>query len=402
MVNSSEVRFVGPLAEHREALRQELLRQGYTALSANNLLRVAAHLSRWLEERGLSLRELTRELIEAFFDDRRRAGYTQFRTARALKPFRLYLESAADSSVAPIRGQTSTGSALLQAYVRYLLEERSLTIATTNAYTALAQEFLQERFAEGPFERAQLRAEDVTSFVRASTRHYSTGGTNYRVTALRSFLRYLYLEGALSNDLTGAVPRVASWRLVGVPKAWDELQLRRLLHSCDRRRHVGRRNYAVLLLLVRLGLRAGEVVALKLEDIDWRGGELLVRGKGRREARLPLPADVGEALTGYLRLARPRTSSRAVFVTIRAPHAAVTRSAVTALVRQQCLRAGLVACGAHRLRHTAATAMLRAGSSLDDIAQVLRHRSVDTTAIYAKVDRLALGALARPWPGGVA
>jgi site-specific recombinase XerD len=294
MVSRSEVRFIGPLAEHREALGRELLRQGYTALSANNLLRVAAHLSRWLEERGLSLRTLTREHIEAFFEVRRRAGYTQFRTSRALRPFMLYLESAVDSSLAPV--QAGSGSALLQAYVRYLLEERSLTPMSTSAYAGIAQEFLEERFEEGPFELEHLCAEDVTSFVLAGTRRYSTGGANYRVTALRSFLRYLYLQGELPADLTGAVPRVASWRLVGVPKGWNPMQLRRLLRSCDRRRHGGRRDYAVLLLLARLGLRAGEVVALQLDDIDWRDGELVVRGKGRRDARLPLPADVGEAL----------------------------------------------------------------------------------------------------------
>jgi integrase len=313
-----------------------------------------------------------------------------------------YLESAVDSSLALAADQAGAGSGLLQAYVRYLLEERSLTPRSTNAYATIGREFLEERFAEGPFELEQLCAEDVTSFVLAGARRYSTGGANYRVTALRSLLRYLYLQGELRTDLTGAVPRVASWRLVGVPKGWDPMQLRRLLRSCDRRRHSGLRDYAVLLLLARLGLRAGEVAALQLEDIGWRDGELVVRGKGRREARLPLPADVGEALSGYLRAARPPTSSRHVFVTTRAPHAGVSRSAVTALVQRHCVLAGLDACGAHRLRHTAASAMLRAGSSLDDIAQVLRHRSVDTTAIYAKIDRRALRALARPWPGGVA
>jgi integrase len=291
---------------------------------------------------------------------------------------------------------------VLRRYARHLLEERSVTITTSKAYTAIAQEFLHERFAAGPFELTQLRAEDVTAFVLASVRRYSTGGTNYRVTALRSLLRYLYLEGDLRADLTGAIPRVASWRLVGVPKGLTEAQLRRLLRSCDRRRRAGRRDYAVLLLLARLGLRAGEVAALQLNDIDWKDAALVVRGKGRREARLPLPADVGEALSAYLRFARPPTSARHVFVRVRAPHAGMASNAVTALVRRRSLLAGVDAIGAHRLRHTAATAMLRAGSSLEEIAQVLRHRSVDTTSIYAKVDRVALRALAQPWPGGVA
>jgi integrase/recombinase XerD len=402
MATPSEVRFVGPLARHREALRQVLCEQGYTALSANNVLRVAAHLSRWLQGRGLSLGELTRERVDAFFAARRRAGYTQFRTAHALRPLVRYLESAANCSLAPNAEQADTRYGVLRRYARYLLEERSVAITTSNAYTAVAQEFLEGRFPEGPFKLEEVRAEDVTSFVLASTRRYSTGGTNYRVTALRSFFRHLYLEGELRADLAGAIPRVASWRLVGVPKGLTEAQLRRLLRSCDRRQRAGRRDYAVLLLLARLGLRAGEVAALRLDDVDWKGAELVVRGKGRREACLPLPADVGEALSGYLRFARPRTNARHVFVTMRAPHAGASRSAITTLVRRHCALADLDACGAHRLRHTAASAMLRAGGSLDEIAQVLRHRSVDTTAIYAKVDRVALRALAQPWPGGVA
>ncbi|HJS21085.1 MAG TPA: tyrosine-type recombinase/integrase [Steroidobacteraceae bacterium] len=402
MATPSEVRFVGPLVEHREALRQVLARQGYAVLSANNVLRVAAHLSRWLQESGLSLRELTREHLDAFFAARRRAGYTQFHTPRALRPLIRYLESAANCSLAPKPEQAGAGSELLHRYARYLREERSVAITTSNAYSAIAREFLEERFAEGPFELAELHAEDVTSFVLASTRRHSTGGTNYRVTALRSFLRYLYLEGDLRADLAGAIPRVASWRLVGVPKGLTEAQLRRLLRSCDRRRRIGRRDHAVLLLLARLGLRAGEVAGLQLDDVDWKGAELVVRGKGRREARLPLPADVGEVLSGYLRFARPRTSARHVFVRVRAPHTGMASNAVTALVQRHSLLAGLDAVGAHRLRHTAATAMLRAGSSLDEVAQVLRHRSVDTTAIYAKVDWVALRALAQPWPGGVA
>jgi integrase/recombinase XerD len=402
MVTPSEVRFVGPLVEHREALRQVLAGQGYTVLSANNVLRVAAHLSRWLQKSGLSLRELTREHLDAFFAARRRAGYTQFRTPRAFRPLIGYLESAANCSLAPKPEQAGSGNELLHGYARYLREERSVAITTSNAYGAIAREFLEERFAEGPFELAELHAEDVTSFVLASTRRYSTGGTNYRVTALRSLLRYLYLEGDLRADLTGAIPRVASWRLVGVPRGLTEAQLHRLLRSCDRRRRIGRRNYAVLLLLARLGLRAGEVAGLQLDDVDWKGAELVVRGKGRREARLPLPADVGEALSGYLRFARPRTSARHVFVRVRAPHAGMASSGITALVQRHCSLAGFLAGGAHRLRHTAATAMLRAGGSLDEIAQVLRHRSIDTTAIYAKVDRVALRVLAQPWPGGVA
>jgi integrase len=175
----------------------------------------------------------------------------------------------------------------------------------------------------------------------------------------------------------------------------------RLLASCDRRRTVGRRDYAILLLLARLGLRAREVAALELEDVDWRRGEILVRGKGGRQDRLPLPGDVGEAIVSYLRR-RPRQESRALFVRVVAPSGALERSAVSGIVRSACTRAGLPRVGAHRLRHTTATEMLKAGASLPEIAQVLRHRDQKTTSRYAKVDRKALRALARPWPGGAA
>jgi integrase len=219
------------------------------------------------------------------------------------------------------------------------------------------------------------------------------------VTALRALLRYLYLEGRLAADLTGAVPAVAGWRLRGLPSALAADQVPRLLRSCDRRRAIGRRDHAVLLLLVRLGLRAGEVAGLRLDDIDWPAGEVLIRGKGRREDRLPLPADVGAALAHYLRTSRPRTTARQVFLGTRAPRRALSPAAVSTIARQAGRHAGLPATSAHRLRRTAATALLRGGASLDEIAQVLRHRSPDTTAIYAKVDRRALRAVIRPWPG---
>jgi integrase len=184
-----------------------------------------------------------------------------------------------------------------------------------------------------------------------------------------------------------------------VPVSFGRAEVARLLASCDRRTTFGRRDYAVLTVLARLGLRAGEVAALELADIDWRAGELVVRGKGRREERLPLPADVGEAVAGWLRRGRPRCECATVFTRVRAPHRRLTTSAVSHIVRAACARAGLPAVHAHRLRHTAATEMLRAGASLTEVGQVLRHASVLTTAIYAKVDHGRLRSLALPWPG---
>jgi integrase/recombinase XerD len=219
------------------------------------------------------------------------------------------------------------------------------------------------------------------------------------VCALRSFLHWLHLSGQAPGSLADAVPSVAGWRLSNLPKGLEPGQLRRLLASCDRRTPTGRRDYALLLLLSRLGLRAGEVARLSLDDIDWCCGQIVVVGKGNRAERLPLPADVGAAIAAYLRRGRPATAEgRSAFVRVHAPHRALTTGGVTMVVFDAGQRAGLGKIHAHRLRHTAATAMLRAGSPLPEIGQVLRHRSPLSTAIYAKVDRDALAVLARPWP----
>jgi integrase len=222
------------------------------------------------------------------------------------------------------------------------------------------------------------------------------------VTRLRALLRFLHVEGEIDHALADGVPSVAGWRLAGLVRALDSRSVARLLASCDRRTRVGRRDFTIIILLSRLGLRAGEVAALELVDIDWRAGEIMIRGKGSRQERLPLPADVGEALASWLERGRPRRGSVFVFTRLRAPYVALSSGAVSQLVRRASVRAGLPAVGAHRLRHTAATEMLRAGGSLTEVGQVLRHRGLDVTSIYAKVDRLALAQVVQPWPGAPA
>ena len=250
---------------------------------------------------------------------------------------------------------------------------------------------------------ASLTAADVTGFVLAACPGRAVGSAKSIVCALRSLLRWLHLTGVVPVPLAAAVPSVAGWRLPGLPKALEPGQLRRLLAACDRRTVTGRRDYAIMLLLSRLGLRAGEVARLGLGDIDWRRGEIAVAGKGNRAERLPLPADVGAAIAAYLRRGRPSTAEgRSVFVRVHAPHRALTSGGVTEVVFDGAQRAGLPKMHAHRLRHTAATAMLRAGTPLAEVGQVLRHRSPLTTAIYAKVDHDALAVLARPWPKAAA
>jgi integrase len=245
----------------------------------------------------------------------------------------------------------------------------------------------------------QLSAGQVSAFVLRVGCEQRLGKAKTTVTALRSLLGFLHLEGLVSSSLAAAVPSVASWRLAGLPRGLQPDEVSRLLAACDRRTVPGRRDLAMLLLLVRLGLRAGEVAGLGLDDIDWRAGQVTVCGKGDGHTRLPLPDDVGQAIVGYLRDGRPATAQgRWLFVRLAAPHRRLTAGAVSAAVFAAGQRAGLGTVRAHRLRHTAATRMLAAGAGLTEIGQVLGHRKASTTAIYAKVDRDALRVLARPWP----
>jgi site-specific recombinase XerD len=215
-------------------------------------------------------------------------------------------------------------------------------------------------------------------------------------------LRFLHVRGHLPHDLAGCVPAVAGWRLAWLPRALEQNQVDCLLKRGKQRSALGRRDAAIVRLLVRLGLRAGDVAALELDDIDWRAGELIVRGKGRRESRLPLPHDVGREIAEYLHRGRPSAVTRKLFLRSRAPYRGLMSSGVVSAAVRVLRQAGITAGGAHLLRHTAATQMLRHGASLSEIGHVLRHRHVDTTAIYAKVDHAALRALAQPWPEGAA
>lgn len=288
---------------------------------------------------------------------------------------------------------------MLDRYRGYLLSERGLSVGTVAGYAHLARRFLASRPAVKEVDLAGLGAAEVLKYVRSSCPGRAKGSAKMIVTVLRSLLNWLHLTGRIPMPLAPGVPSVASWQLADVPQPSTPQQLDALLASCDRNRPNGRRDYAILVVLFRLGLRAGEVANLGLEDIDWRAGQLRIRGKGNRREMLPLPADVGEAIVTYLRHGRPTSAQqRSVFVRVRAPHRTLTAGGVGNVVTAAGARAGLGHVHAHQLRHSAATAMLRAGSSLSEVSQVLRHRSPLTTAIYAKIDQDALTVLARPWP----
>jgi integrase/recombinase XerD len=401
MGHPSCVRVTGPLAGYADGFAARLADLGFTPLSAANQLRVMARLSRWLAARQLGPAGLTAAQVRAFLADCRARGYTCWLSERGLAPLLGYLRGASVVPAAGRRPPATAAELLVERYRAWLAGERGLAASTIGYYLAEARLFLSQVAGPDLAGLAGLTAGPVSDYVAAGCRHRSTGSAKILVTALRSLLRFLFADGVLTADLTAAVPAVAGWRNAGLPKALPAGQVAAVLGCCDRDTCVGKRDFAVLTLLARLGLRACEVAALELDDISWRAGEIVIRGKGGRSERMPLPADVGEALAGYLQDSRPGvTGSRAMFLRARAPAGPLSAEAVKAIVRSRFRRAGLPEAGAHRLRHTAATQMLQAGSPLAEVSQVMRHRSPVTTAIYAKVDHAALRALARPWPGG--
>jgi integrase/recombinase XerD len=398
MFDPRSVKFRGPLQAHVDGFWAELRRQGYAPFSGANLLRVASHFSRWLGDHGLGLGGLREKHIQAFLRHRRRQGYTQFLSPRALDPLLGYLEGVG-VVVRPVAVVETQLDRLLREYADYLGRERRVTAGTIHGYTHFAREFVTARLGSGPLRWDELTPADIAGFVTQTSGRWSIGHCKLQVTSLRSLLRFLHLRGHLPHDLSGCVPAVAGWRLAWLPRALEQDQADRLLDGLGSESH---RNAAIVRLMVRLGLRAGDVADLGLDDIDWRAGEIRVCGKGRHVSRLPLPEDVGRAIATYLRRDRPRAGTRKLFLRSRAPYIGLTSSGVIHAAVSVLRRAGVRSGGAHLLRHTAATQMLRRGASLSEIAHVLRHRHVDTTAIYAKVDHATLRTLAQPWPRGAA
>ena len=383
---AARVRMTGPLICYVEGFAAELTAHGYTDLSLANQLRLMADLSRWLQAAETPVDEIDHDDVTRFLAKRRRT-HTQFITERALAPLLRYLQAVgAVSVVAPARRPAGE---LLREYERYLVEERAVLPARRDLCVAVAADFLDGKRV------GALKAKDVTRFIDARAGRPGLSGV---LSALRSVLRFLFVTSKTQLNLICAVPVVPRWRLAALPKFLEPSELEAVLSTCDRRTVVGCRDHAVLLLLGRLGLRACEVSALQLDDVDWATGEILIRGKGRSLSRLPVPVDVGEAIVTYLRRATRSQTTRATFVRCRAPYDAVKPEAIIAIARTALRAAGIRSGGAHRLRHTAATQMLRRGASMTEVAQVLRHRHVDTTAIYAKVDRDSLRTIARAWP----
>ena len=388
----------GPLAPYAAGFASWLASRAYSPWAAADRLYQFDQLSRWLEREGLGVGELTGEQAERFAEARRAAGLVSWASPQSVALPLGYLRQLGTAPISTPVCPEGPLEELLADYRRYLSIERGLSDHTVlDAYGPAARLFFSGRESPDGSGLQRLSAAEVTSFLARECPKRSVSGARDLVCALRSLLRYLHLAGLIAAPLVWAVPSVADLRDRTLPRGLEPAAVGKLLASCDRRGLVGRRDFAILLLLARLGLRAGEVAAIALDDLDWRAGLLLVHGKGSREDVLPLPTDVGEAIVSYLRR-RPRCRCRALFLRVTAPREGLNRCTVAWVVRAACDRAGLPRVGAHRLRHTAATEMLRAGASLPEIGQVLRHREQKTTAIYAKVDRTALRALARPWP----
>jgi integrase/recombinase XerD len=392
----SEVVVAGPLAPFAERFKARLQELGYTPLSAVNTMRLMVHLSRWLDARSLTAADLSNGRVEQYFRERRVVGYRGSRSPRSLAVLLELLRSEGALGAEEPSPPCSEVEALLASFQSYLLEERGLALSTALAYVLRARRFLTKHNPD--LELAGLTAADVSGAVGGEAGQASVGSTQFFVVALRAFLRFCFIQGLVPTDLSGAALRMTGRRRPGLPKGISRADAVALLGSCDRRTSTGRRDHAVLLLFLRLGLRSSEVATLRLADVDWRTGELVVRGKAQRTDRLPLPADVGEAIAAYLHRGRPRTHWREVFLHAVAPIAPLSRRGVSLIVHRACVRAGVTPVNAHRLRHTLACEMVRAEVPLPEISQVLRHRCLVSTAIYARTDIDQLRMLAQPWP----
>jgi len=376
------------------------MEQGYADETVRWKVKRITDFRQWLKQRGVAVADLDEERVKAFLK-----RHHQERRGD-LKTLQQFLDQLRRQKVIPARSlpcDRSPLARLLSRYEIHLRTERGLVAHTIEQYQSFVRKFLGERFRGRPLLLKALKASDISDFVLRYTRGRVVKRAQLMTTAFRSFFRFLFQKGELGADLAAAVPTVANWRLSTVPKYLSSEEVKRVLKACDRRTATGRRDYAILLLLARLGLRAGEVVALQLDDLNWRAGEILVRGKGLFHDRMPLPSEVGKALASYLRRDRPACQTRRVFVCMKAPRRGFANpSTLTTIVRRALARADLHPTfkGAHLLRFSLATSMLRSGATMGEIGEVLRHRIPNTTEIYAKVDFDGLRSLAHPWPIG--
>jgi site-specific recombinase XerD len=391
------VRVTGPLVPFAEAYEAKMRARGYTPLTMVNELRQVAHLSYWLDEHEMTAADVTSEVIEALHDLRRTRRSSANCSLQGLLALLEVLDEQGVRRPAAPAAPAAPLDEILGSFERFLLQQRGLQASTASSYVFRVRRFLSWSAPGG--EVSALRAKDITDAVLAESASVSVGATQFFVVAVRSFLRYCFIEGMTASDLSAAALSSTGRKRSALARGISQSQAKALLRSCDRRRAEGRRDFALLLVLVRLGLRSSEAASLRLDDFDWRAGEVLVRGKGGREGRLPVPCDVGDAVAAYLRRGRPGTTHREVFLRLLAPIGPLGRGGVHCIVRRACRRSGVAEVGPHRLRHALASELVRSGAPLPEVGQMLRHQGMSSLLIYVHVDIEGLRKVAQPWPG---
>lgn len=391
----------GPLGLYIQQLAEELFHHGYTRLSGRVRIRTLSRFGRWLTTCRIPVQDLTSAHVTIYVE---RHGSVKCGDGKVLRML-LELLSRNGLLARPVQLPAYTETeGIIAKFSDYLRQQRALASGTIGYHSKYVAMFLAYRFPDGAVDLSKVEAKDFVIFVQKEAARRTPMSAKNVSTVLRSFAVYLFSAGIIDRDLSGSVPTVCCWSLTSIPKGLTRKQVARVLACCNRKTVTGRRDYAVLLLLARLGLRAGEVAALRLEDIDWTAGTLTVSGKGAKLCKLPLPHDVGQAIAASLRRDRPSVPSRSVFLRISAPHRGFQGSrSVCQIVRNALARAGVESRskGAHQFRNTLASQMLANGASLPDIGRVLRHEKPKTTFLYAKVDFKAFRPIAKPRPGGV-
>jgi len=393
----------GPLVPYLDSFANYLDRQGYKRHLLGRQIRVVANFSQWLQTEQIIAENVTGEQAQRFFDEAERPRATQLGECATLRHFIDFLYELGVIHLLPERDEATPIQRAINEFATYLHQERALSNKTLIKYCPVIEHFLLERFGHGSVDCASLDAGNVIEFVKQQATHLSPSRAKTVTTALRSFFRYLRYCGEIQLDLASAVPTVPNWSMTGIPRAIAPDHLHAVFAHCPRDTPIGRRDYAILLLLARLGLRSGEIVSLTLDSIDWEVSSIVVAGKGNQVTTLPLPVEVGEAIADYLRHGRPTTDSRTLFLRTLAPIRGLgAQQTIATIIGAAIKRAGIKTRhrGAHQFRHALAADMLRHGATLTEIGSVLRHRHAKTTGIYAKVDFAALRPLSLAWPGG--
>ncbi len=394
----------GPGGHRLEMFAQELCQTGYAQITARRHIRAAEHLIYWIGRKGRTVAALDERMIDEFVQHLNRCrcpryGHTHRRDLRNGACLFLRYTRFADLIATRVVKDVTVDPALVISFCGWMRKQRGTCDVTLRNYSAHVRDLLKN-LGEDP---DRFDAQSLRQFVLDTSRRCGWATAKKCTTVLRMFLRFLIAEGKCAAGLDASIPVLAHWRLSSLPRYLQSNDVERVIASCNPATPMGKRDRAILLLLARLGLRAGDIMQLRLSDVDWKEAGICVSGKGQRQTLMPLTQEIGDAIASYIKDGRPQTTVDTLFIRSRAPFRGLANHcAISMLVAQAMRRAG-VTCpsrgAAHVLRHSVASSMLRQGSSLQEIAGVLRHRSIATTEIYAKVDVLTLRQIAQPWPG---